>query len=66
MSIDSFFTNIDVESTDGNSKALERELAPLKKINDNYPKYILILDDDLDVDFDGIKKINVLYWLFEN
>ena len=66
MSIDSFFTNKDVESTDGNSKALERELAPLKKINDNYPKYILILDDDLDVDFDGIKKINVLYWLFEN
>lgn len=51
------------ESTDYNNGILERELAPLKKINDNYPKYILTLDDDLDADFDGIKKINVLDWL---
>ena len=43
----------------------ERELTPLKKINDNYPKYILTLDDDLDADFDGIKKINVLDWLLK-
>ena len=47
------------------NKILDRELTPLKKINDNYPKYILTLDDDLDVDFDGIKKINVLDWLLE-
>ncbi len=47
------------------SSVLERELAPLKKINDNYPKYILTLDDDLDADFDGIKKINVLDWLLD-
>lgn len=53
------------ESADVNSSILERELAPLKKINDNYPKYILTLDDDLDADFDGIKKINVLDWLLE-
>ncbi len=51
---------------DSNSSILERELAPLKKISDNYPKYILILDDDLNADFDGIKKINLLDWLFEN
>ena len=38
---------------------------PLKKINDNYQKYILTLDDDLDTDFDGIKKINVLEWLLK-
>ena len=54
------------ETTDGNDSILERELAPLKKINDNYPKYILTLDDDLDADFDGIKKINVLDWLLKN
>ena len=54
------------ESADGNSSVLERELAPLKKISDNYPKYILTLDDDLDADFDGIKKINVLDWLLKN
>ena len=47
------------------NKILNRELTPLKKINDNYPKYILTLDDDLDADFDGIKKINVLDWLLE-
>ena len=51
------------DAIDGNHSILERELTPLKKINDNYPKYILTLDDDLDADFDGIKKINVLDWL---
>lgn len=54
------------EASDGNNGVLERELAPLKKISDNYPKYILTLDDDLDSDFDGIKKINVLDWLLED
>ena len=54
------------ENTDGNDSVLERELVPLKKINDNYPKYILTLDDDLDVDYDGIKKINVLDWLLKS
>ncbi len=53
------------EPANSNNSILERELAPLKKISDNYPKYILTLDDDLDTDFDGIKKINVLDWLLE-
>ena len=53
------------EDSATHSSVLERELAPLKKINDNYPKYILTLDDDLDADFDGIKKINVLDWLLD-
>ena len=35
----------------------------IKFWKENYPKYILTLDDDLDADFDGIKKINVLDWL---
>lgn len=43
----------------------EKQIISIKKINDNYPKYILTLDDDLDADFDGIKKINVLDWLLE-
>ena len=51
--------------SDNENKILDRELTPLKKINDNYPKYILTLDDDLDADFDGIKKRNVLDWLLE-
>lgn len=44
---------------------LQRELAPLKKINDNYPKIILTLDEDLDADYDGIQKINVIDWLIK-
>ena len=50
-------------SEDSDNKVLERELRPLQKINDNYPKYILTLDDDLEADFDGIKKINAIDWL---
>ena len=34
----------------------------LNKIAD-YPKYILTMDMDLDADYDGIKKINVVDWL---
>jgi hypothetical protein len=49
--------------SDEDNRILNRELTPLKKINDNYPKYILTLDDDSDTDFEGIKKINVLDWL---
>lgn len=44
-------------------KTLQRELTPLKKINDNYPKYIISLDDDLDADYEGIRKINAIDWL---
>ena len=52
-----------VALTTREESTLQRELTPLRKINDNYPKYILTMDDDLDADFDGIKKINVLDWL---
>lgn len=31
----------------------------------DYQKYILTMDDDLDTDFDGIKKINVIDWLLK-
>ena len=59
------YYQVALTTRDENDKIINRELAPLKKINDNYPKYILTLDDDLDADFDGIKKINVLNWLIE-
>ena len=44
-------------------QTLERELASLKKINDNYPKLILTLDEDPDTDYNGILRINALNWL---
>lgn len=54
-----------VASTVREESTLERELRPLQKINDNYPKYLLTLDDDPDADFNGIRKKNALDWLLE-
>ncbi|PHI13852.1 ATP-binding protein [Fusobacterium polymorphum] len=43
---------------------LKRELAAFKNIKDNYPKYLITLDDVLpNTDYDGIKVINALEWL---
>ena len=44
-------------------KVLERELRSLQKTGDHYPKTLLTLDMDLETDYDGIKKINVVDWL---
>ncbi len=46
-------------------KVLERELKSLKKTGDHYPKYLLTLDMDLETDYDGITKINVVDWLLK-
>ena len=44
-------------------ETLKREIEPLKKIKDHYPKYLLTMDYLPATDFDGIKQINVLDWL---
>ena len=44
-------------------KVLERELRALQKTGDHYPKHIITLDMDLEADYDGITKINVVDWL---
>ena len=54
-----------VAYTTRDKKTLERELTSLQKINDHYPKYILTMDVDPIVDYDGIKKMNVLDWLLD-
>ncbi len=46
-------------------KVLERELKSLQKTGDHYPKYLLTLDMDLETDYDGITKINVVDWLLK-
>ena len=46
-----------------NEETLKRELNSLNSINDHYPKYILTMDMDPEIDFDGIRKMNVLDWL---
>lgn len=44
-------------------KVLARELKSLQKTGDHYPKILLTLDMDLETDYDGITKINVVDWL---
>lgn len=44
-------------------KTLERELRPLKAIKDHYPKILLTMDDDPEVHYEGIRKINARDWL---
>ena len=41
----------------------QREIAPLKSLNDNYPKAILTLDRFTAGDYDGIEVINIIDWL---
>lgn len=54
-----------VAATARDKETLARELNSLQRINDNYPKIILTLDEDPKADYDGIKRINVLEWLLE-
>ena len=42
---------------------LQQELRPFCEIDDNYPKYIITLDDVFVKDHDGIKTINALDFL---
>ena len=56
------FYQVSLSTLDPNT--LERELRPLKKLDNSYPKYLLTLDEvDVNISYDGIKKINALYWL---
>lgn len=52
-----------VAATVRDELTLKRELTPLQKINDHYPKFILTLDEDPEADYDGIRRINALDWL---
>jgi len=43
---------------------LKRELAPLQKIPDHHPRFLLTLDDIIPTaNINGIRQINVLDWL---
>jgi predicted AAA+ superfamily ATPase len=41
---------------------LKRELAPFEQIKDNYPKYLITLDD-FSGDNEGIQQVNLIDWL---
>lgn len=42
-----------------------RELRALESIKDHNPKYVLCLDDESIIDYNGIKQIYALDWLLE-
>lgn len=55
-----------VAATTLEEKTLKRELAVFRKISDNYPKYLLTLDEVFGTaNYEGIQKINVLNWLLD-
>ena len=41
----------------------ERELRPLRLINDNYEKLVLSMDRNFINSYDGIKSLNLIDWL---
>jgi predicted AAA+ superfamily ATPase len=51
-----------VSATVLDESTLARELASLKQIRDNYPKFLITLDD-FTGDHDGIYQINLIDWL---
>ena len=54
---------IQVSASVRDANTLERELRPLQKISDHYPKCIMTLDVDPEADYEGIRKINALDFL---
>lgn len=54
---------IQVSASVRDDSTYEREIRPLKQIDDNYEKIILTLDDDIDENDNGIKIMNVERWL---
>jgi predicted AAA+ superfamily ATPase len=46
------------------AQVLERELAPLRKTKDDYPKYLLTLDT-ITGNYEGIKQLNLIDWLLK-
>jgi predicted AAA+ superfamily ATPase len=62
---DKGMTYYQVSATVRDEKTLKRELASLQSINDHYPKILLTLDDDPEMEYAGIRKFNALDWLLE-
>ena len=55
-----------VAQTTLDDKVLERELLPLRSIEDNYSKFLLTLGDVFDeMDYGGIQKKNALKWMLD-
>ena len=56
-------TYFQVALTVRDEKTLERELRVLEAVKDHYPKYLLTLNDDPEMQYNGIRRINARDWL---
>lgn len=59
------YTYIQVTASLVDENTFNREIRPLKLIEDNYEKIILTLDRYTLGNYDGIKVINIIDWLLE-
>ena len=72
MEVDFVAENVDglkyyqVSLTVRDENTLNRELRSLQRTGDHYPKYLLTMDMDLEADYNGITKINVIDWLLND
>ncbi len=57
---------IQVTESMDSEEVRKRELAPLKKIRDNYEKTVLSLEPGMDRSYEGIKSENLIEWLLED
>lgn len=56
---------IQVSASILDSNTFNREITPLKRITDNYPKYIITMDE-IPMNDDGIKQINIIDFLMKD
>ena len=56
-----FYYQVTASMTEAST--FEREMAPLKEINDNYPKTVITLDRFTLGNYDGITVVNAVDWL---
>ncbi|MBD5560758.1 MAG: ATP-binding protein [Clostridia bacterium] len=52
-----------VSATVRDPAVMRRELEPLEQIRDHCPKKLLVLDEDPEMNHNGIRQLNVLKWL---
>lgn len=57
---------IQVAASMRDEEVLRRELRPLLRIQDNFSKYLLTLDNDPSVSIEGIHKVYALNWLLDD
>ena len=59
------FAYYQVAESVASDKTLERELRALRAVQDDYPKFLITLDDTDETSHQGVRQINALDWLME-